>query len=82
MPITGQRPLQPGSLAVNRRARGKDRKEEVEQSWEDAARDAPVGQKEGAELVWRGGKFIWHGSACDEGRKHQRQHPCVAIFHA
>ena len=76
-----QRPLQPGNLAVNRRARGENREEEVEQSSENTAHHGPIGEQEGPEIWRRGGKFVRHVRSRNEGREYQRQQPCIAVFH-
>ena len=70
MPVTSKaqtdahyqkRPLQPGNFAVNGRARGEDREEEVEDSSEDAAHEGPVGEQEDPEDGVARGQIGWAG---------------------
>ena len=76
-----QYPLQPGSFAVNRGARGEYREKKVEQSSKKTAHESAVGEQERLKTGWRSGKFVWHVRSGDEGCEYQRQQPCIAVFH-
>ncbi len=77
-----QHPLQPGNLAVNRRARRKHREEEIKEFSQDAVPQRTVGEQEVLKMRGRGGKLAGQVRGRDKGCEYQRQQPRIAVFHS